>query len=112
MNKMAIVVWLGIGLPLAMAERDPFHKGEVLIASEPQEVLVGVIGDGRCWRIWHTLPNTRWRESLPLFSPRCLLEKTIFRLGRGTLEMSPHVRSPVHYPFECDFRPVLEEGRN
>ncbi|WP_367300122.1 hypothetical protein [Hafnia alvei] len=96
--QVPFFVCLGVmSITTSQAERDPFHpliSQSVSVGPGSGRVL-GVIGDGRCWRVWVASMNGNAIVAVPLFSPRSDMEDISKTKAFSVFE------KPAVYPFSC-----------
>lgn len=86
-----------ISVSSSQAERDPFHPlipPSISVETDTGRVL-GVIGDGRCWRVWVASTSGGAMVAVPLFSPRSDVEDASKNNEFSVFE------KPAVYPFSC-----------
>jgi len=96
--QVLVLVCLGVmSISTSQADRDPFHplmSLSISVESDTRRVL-GVIGEGRCWRVWVALTNGDAMVAVPLFSPRSDAE------GISKNNEFSVFEKPAAYPFSC-----------
>lgn len=96
--QVPVLVCLGVmSISTSQADRDPFHPlipPSISVEPDTGQVL-GVIGDGRCWRVWVALTNGDAMVAVPLYSPRSDAED----ISKNN-EFSVF-KKPAVYPFNC-----------